>query len=385
MQMSSIYAPFRSDVEEQHRYTIRHKYSAFAYPRYGDPFELDIEDLSFKFDPSRSPHITADITAKVIEDQEMLDSLDPRNGCRVHIYSGYVYDGFVDDVHLMADLHLRERTIERPRNSMQLTLGSDEELALDAKRLSWQAQAPLTGINEFVQFHANRAMTPTVATVVSDFPPLYGAAELAGMVQEVGQDSLSMILDAAERLDCLIYCEGDRTWRIKKRSEYSGVTALKLFTGPSGTILDASTTLTRGVGEGKGFHNGVTIKYAWRDSGGVDRIVYGNAVVNSGPYAASTVGYNVHEETREYAIANTTLANNAAAATLRVLVGRGHQMVLSAHAAYWLRPGHTVTVQLPAGDQQRFLVREVQFNPVVGTMDLSLVQPINVEISTTSG
>lgn len=383
--MSNLYAPYAADVEEQHRYSIRHKYSAVAHPRYGDPFELDIEDLSISFDPSRSPRITADVMAKVIEDQEMLDSLDARNGCRVHIYVGYVYDGFVDDVHLMADLHLRERTIERPANTMKLVLGSDEELAEDAKRLSWQAQAPLTGINEFVKFHADRAMIPTLATVVSDFPAAYGASELAGMVQEVGQDSLSMILDAAERLDCLIYCDGDRTWRIKKRSEYSGVTALKLFTGPSGTILDATTALTRGVGESKGFHNAVAIKYAWKDSAGVDKIIYGNAVVSTGSYASSQVGYNVFYEERDYPIANATLANNAAAATLRVLVGRGHQMLITAHAAYWLRPGHTVTVQLDLGDQQRFLVKEVQFNPVNGTMDLSLVQPINVSISTTSG
>ena len=58
-------------------------------------------------------------------------------------------------------------------------------------------------------------------------------------------------------------------------------------------------------------------------------------------------------------------------------------MTITAHAAYWLRPGMTVTVQLPVGDQQRLLVRQVTFNPVNGTMSVSLYQPINVEISTT--
>lgn len=383
--MSSIYAPFRADVEDQHRYSIRHKYSAVAHPRYGDPFELDVTSCTIDFDITQRPYVKANLTAKIIEDQEILDSIDPRNGCRVHIFAGYVYDGFVDDVHLIADVHVRTRTIDRPSNTMTLVLGSDEELALDYKRLAWGPHAPLTGINEFVKFHADRACLPTPATVVSDFPSLYGASELAGMIQDVGQDSLSMILDAAERLNVNVYCDGNRTWRVRKPSEITGATALKLFTGAGGTILNASTTLTRGAGEGKGFHNAVSLKYMWTDSGGVDRVVFGNAVVASGSYASATVGYNVFYQEREYPIANATLANAAASNLLKVLVGRGHQMTLTAHAAYWLRPGMTVTVQLPAGDQQRFLVRAVQFNPVTGTMDLALNQPINVTISTTSG
>lgn len=383
--MSNLYAPYRADAEDQHRYSIRHKYSAVAHPRYGDPIELDVEDCSITFDSSWSPYIQGDLTAKVIEDQDTLDALDPRNGCRVHIYMGYVYDGFVDDVQLVADLHIRTTQIDRPSNTIKFTLASDEGLAEDYKRLAWATQAPLTGINEFIKFQADKAMIPTPATVVSDVPALYGATELAGAIQDVGQDSLSMIQDMAERLNLWIYADGDRTWRIRKKSDYSGATALKLLTGAGGTILDASSVLTRGEGGGRGFHNAVTLAYRWKDSGGVDRVVYGNAVVSAGTYAASNVGYNVFAEERRYPIASTALANAAASNALKSLVGRGHQMSLKAHAAYWLRPGHTVTVQLPAGDQQRFLVRQVTFSPSDGTMRLALNQPINVTISTTSG
>jgi hypothetical protein len=383
--MSSIYAPYSADVEEQHRHSIRHKYSAVAYPRYGDPFELDVTDCSVDFDASQRPYVKGTVTAKISQDQGTLDSLDPREGCRVHIYMGYVYDGFVDDVNLVADLHVRTITFKRPENTMTLELGSDEELAQDANRLAWRPQAPLTGINEFVQWHANKTAVPGTATVVSDFPALYGASELAGMVQDVGQDSLSMLLDAAERLNLAIFCDGDRTWRIKKLSDYSGATALKLFTGAGGTILNSTSAVTRGLGEGKGFKNGVSLKYMWRDSGGVDRVTFGNAVISAGTYAASSIGDNFYYEERKYPIASAALANQAAANVLKSLTSRGNQMLLTAHAAYWLRPGHTVTVQLPAGTQQRWLVRQVQFNPTTGTMDLALNQPINVTISTTSG
>lgn len=383
--MSKVYAPYRDDVEEQHRHSLRHKYSAIAYPRYGDPFELDVTDCTVDFDSSSRPYVKGRITAKISQDQGTLDSLDPREGCRVHIFMGYVYDGFVDDVNLIADLHVRTITFERPANTMTLELGSDEELAQDAKRLAWRPQPPLTGINEFVQWHANKTTPGGTATVVSDFPSGYGASELAGMVMDVGQDSLSMMLDAEERLNLSITCDGDRTWRVKKLSDYAGTTALKLFTGAGGTILDASSMVTRGLSEGTGFKNGVSLKYSWRDSGGVDKVIYGNAVVSAGTYAASSIGDNFYFEERKYPIASAALANQAAANKLKSLTSRGHQMALSAHAAYWLRPGHTVTVQLPAGAQQRFLVRHVQFNPVTGTMDLALKQPINVTISTTSG
>jgi hypothetical protein len=383
--LSSIYDPYRSDVEEQHRYSLRHKYTATAYPRGGTPFELDVEDCSISFDKSWVPFVQADMTIKVYADQATLDLLDPNKGCRVKIYAGYIYDGTVEDVKLLADLHLRTSTIDRPADTIKLSLTSDEALAEDAKRMAWAAQAPLTGINEFVSFHATKASLPDTAVVVSDMPALYGATELAGMVQDVGQDSLSMIQDAAERLNLWIYCDGNRYWRIQKKTDYAGTSALKLLTGPSGTILSASTYRTRGDSPGRGFHNSVALKYMWTDSGGVDRVVFGNAVVSTGAYASASVGYNTFYEERKYPIANATLANAAASNLLKVLVGRGYQSVVTAHAAYWLRPGHTVTLLLPAGTQQRFIVNRVDFKPVDGSMTVNLHQPFNVTISTTSG
>jgi hypothetical protein len=230
MQLSSIYSPYADDVEEQHRYSIRHKYSAIAYPTYGDPFELEVESCNVTFDASHLPYIQGTLVAKIIEDQEILDSLDPRNGCRVHIYMGYVYDGFVDDVHMLADLHLRSRTVDRPSNTITLVMASDEQLAEDYKRMSWDTQPPTTGINEFVKYHAG-----------------YGSAQLAGMVQDPGQDSLSMLADAAERVYLRVWCDENRIWRVGRKAEYVGTSALKLTVGASGTILDASTAYSWGV------------------------------------------------------------------------------------------------------------------------------------------
>lgn len=377
----SKYSPYADDVEEKHRHSIRHVYSVTVYPASGDPFDLDVEDGNVTFDSSWTPYIQGDLTATLIQDQDLLDALDPRTGCRVQVNMGYI-DGLTEDVHLVADLHLRSRTVDRPKNQMRLRLESDESLAADYKRMSWDTTPPLTGINEFVTYHANIACRPFTPTIVSDFGASYGASTLTGMVQDPGKDSLSMIQDAAERLDLRIFVDGDRTWRITKKSDYSGATALKLTTGASGTILESSSVLTRGDVPGNGFKNAVVIKYAWRDGSGVDQVVYGNAVVTSGPYAVAN-GYNVDSIERQYAIADSTKANTAASNVLKSLVGRGHQMSITAISAYWLRPQMTVTVQLPTGDQERLLVSQVRFNPTNGTMQVQLYQPINVTISTT--
>lgn len=381
--MSNIYSPYRFDVEDQHRYSIRHKYSAIAHPRYGDPFELDVEDCNVTFDSSWSPFIQANLSVKLIEDAGQLAALDPRNGCRVSIYMGYTYDGFIDDVNLVADLHVRSRTVDRPDNQIKFRLESDEALAQDFKALSWHGQPPLTGINEFVAYHAEIAQRPTAPVIISDFPAAYGASSLAGMVQAPGQDSLRMLSDAADRLGIWIYVDGSRRWNIRNRPQYAGDTALKLSTGATSTILDVSSVLTRGDVEGSGFHNAVCLKYMWKDSGGVDRIIYGNAAIDSGPYDFTEIGYNTFYDDRPYPVTDATIANYAASMALRSLAGRGHQMSITAHAAYWLRPGMTVTVQLPLGDQERLLVRQVTFNPTTGTMQLALFQPIDITITNT--
>lgn len=380
--MSSIYGLYADDVEEQHRHSIRHKYSATVFPRYGDPFDLEVEDCNITFDSAWSPYIQGDLTVKIIEDQAKLDLLDPRFGDRVSIYMGYVYDGFVADVHLVADLHIRSRTVSRPDNTIKISLASDEALAQDYKRMSWDGQPPVSGINELVAYLAEIAQRPTVPAIASDFPAWYGASMLAGITMDTGKDALSIIADAADRLGLWIYCDSDRTWRITKRPEYVGATALKLTTGASSTIFSSATTLTRGDSQGTGFHNAVGIKYAWKDDANVDHEIYGNAEVISGTFAVNAVGFNTYYEERDIPVTQAQ-ATAVAVSTLKSRAARGHQMEMEAHAAYWLRPGHTVTVQLPVGDQQRLLVRQVSFNPVSGTMNLALTQPINVTISTT--
>lgn len=368
--------PFLPDVDDRIRQSVEHVYAATAYPVTGAPIPLDLEDLSITFDESWSPHIQADIRAKVPEDQVTLDRLDPRLNCRVAITLGYVYDGRVSDVHDVADLHLRTREVLRPDNQLRLTASSDEARAQDAKRRTADAAPPKTGINEIIAYAAGKAVYPDAAEIVSDFPPGYGVNSFTELSLDVGNDFQSIITDAAGRAGVWVYSDGARRWHITTRAEVAGVSAHKLFTGPDGTIFESDTALQR-----EDFFNSVCLKYTWKDVANVDQVIFGEAYVpGSGAYGVSVIGWNTYVEERQGPITQPQ-ATAAAQTVLKYKITRGHGIRLGAAAAYWLRPGMTVTIQLPSGDQERQLIRAVSFNPKSGSMSITTRQPESVSIS----
>lgn len=371
--------PYAPDAEDRIRYSARHVVSATAYPDGADPVELDVEDLSVQFDDSQAPRIQASLTCKIPADKSVLDSLDARKTFRVQIFAGYEYNSVEEDVHLLADLHVRSREIKRPENRMIFQCWSDEGLAMDYKRMAWDSQPPQSNLRDAINYHVGVANIGGVASpVVSDFSASYGASAVAGLVQEPGQTSWELIYEAASRAGVSVYCESDRTWKIAKPQALSEVTSLNFTTGGGGIIIDSNSVTSR-----ENFKNAVCIKYQWRDSGGVDRVIYGHAFVSSGEFAVSEIGYNSELFERDVP-ATQTQANDAAAAALKSLSRRGRSFVLTAVSAYWLRPGQTVTATLPEGSQERLLVSAVYFNFPSGSMSVRLRQPEDVAISSTN-
>ncbi|QCO98972.1 hypothetical protein FCN77_16280 [Arthrobacter sp. 24S4-2] len=368
--------PFLSDVDLRIRQSVEHVYSATAYPVSGPPIALDVEDLSITFDESWSPFIQADITAKVPEDQATLDALDPRKNCRVKISAGYVYDGKTQDVHQIADLHLRTREVLRPANELRLTASSDEARAQDAKRRSTDAVPPKTGINEIVTYAATKAVYPDVPEIVSDFPPGYGVNSFTELALDVSNTFDSLMTDAAGRAGVWVYAGEDRRWHITTRAAEAGVSAHKLYTGPDGTIFDADTALQR-----EDFFNSVILTYTWKDGAGVDQTIYGEAYVPStGTYGVDAIGWNTYVEDRQGPITQAQ-ATAAAQTVLKYKITRGRGIRIQSLAAYWCRPGMTATIQLPTGDLERQIIRAVTFHPPSGSMSITTRQPETVSIS----
>lgn len=370
--------PYAEDAEDRIRYSARHIVSAVAYPVGADPVVLEVEDASVQFDDSTAPRIQATITCKIPTDAGALESLDARKTFRVELWAGYIYDGINEDNQLLADLHVRSREIKRPSNRLVFQCHSDESLASDYRRASWDGQPPQSNILDALEYHVEIASRGgVVPPVVSDFDPFYGASAVAGLVQETGQDSWSVIREAAARAGVSVYCDSDRTWRIAKPQALSADTALNLTTGGGGIIIESNSVYSR-----ENFHNTVCIKYAWKDINNVDQVIYGHAFINSGDFDTDVIGINSFYEERNVP-ATQAQADAAATATLKALARRGRSFVIQAVSAYWLRPGATVTATLPEGEQERLLVSAVNFSFPSGSMSVRLRQPEDIAISNT--
>lgn len=370
----AITSPWASDAADRIRYSHRSVIKATAFPLIGDPFDLDVENATVQMDESWSPRIQASLSCKIPADPALLAKLDARQAVRVKIYAGYVWDSVTEDVQLLADLHLRERTIQRPANTLELRLSSDEALAQDYKRMSWDGQPPVTNLLDFVTYHANIATIPdTIQPVITDFPTSFGASSLTGVVQEIGQDSWSLLADAQDRAGVRIYCDGERRWHIEKLPKL-GVTALNLTTGVLGIITESAETFSR-----EDFANAVSIKYSWRDVSNVEFVRYGNALVYDGPLGTGSIGLKVYSIERNVP-ATQTQADAAARSVLASVGKRGKSFSIESVNAFWVTPGKTVTATLPAGEQERLLVSSVSFNFPSGQMSLKLRKPEDLPI-----
>jgi hypothetical protein len=192
-----------------------------------------------------------------------------------------------------------------------------------------------------------------------------------------------MLNEASQRLGVRIFCDENRVWHIQSPDALKSVTSLKLFTGPESTLLSAETARNRGEGNDDGFKNSAVIKYSWTDGAGNEQVIYGNANVVTGAESVYSIGYMTAYEERDFP---TTQGNADSAASTLVAgrMSRGQTVSVVAVSAYWLRPGMTVTVQLPIGTQQRYIVTGVNFSSTSGVMSLSLRQPMTAVISTTA-
>ena len=370
--------PYTPDIEDRVRRDIRHHHRVSAVPVGGLETALEVQHgtLEVQFSEDWSPHIQAKLTAKVSDDADLLDLLDPRAGCRLVIDAGYILPGNVEDVHLLADVGLRSREVKRPDNTVVLSALSDEARAQDYV-LQWGAQRmPTTGVPEAVRWLAGYALLPEVPVVVSDFPNGHKASALTDFMLDVGSDLWNPMEDIAARADLWVHCDGERRWRIRSRPQTGGTVAHRLEVGQSGTLLSTDSTLSRDT-----FYNAAVLEYRWKDAAGIERTVYGRAQVSTGDYSVHRAGYKTFFQRYERPITQAQ-ADAAAATRVRNLVTRGRSLSLTAAAAYWLRPGMTAAVTLPTGSAEPHIVQSITFQPSNGLMSLTTRQPLNVTIET---
>lgn len=354
---------------------LGHISTVTAHPTDADPFELKVEpeSLSIQFSEDWSPFAQVSLEVPAA-DLDRIESLDPRKNCRLKVSAGYIYPGGRRDLQPLADVVLRERPISRPADVVDLKASSDEIRAQD-NRIMFQASPPRTGVNETVTWLLGQALAPDRPALVSDYGPGARAAALADLEVDLGDDYWSLLDDVAARTGTRIWCDETRTWRIQARPEAAGFTSLELTVGRDGTIITSQSGLSRDE-----WFNAVLMRYTWQDAARNEYVRIGRARIWDGPYSVPEIGAKVHFEDVSRP-ASQAGADAAAASRLRNLFSRGRSLSLRAGAAYWLRPGMTIRVQLPTGAAEKHLVQSVTFHPHQGLMDLVTRQPVNANIS----
>lgn len=375
--MADLTAPWDPRAAAEITQPVRHVIEVYAnHTSWPARVRLDVEAGTVEFSEERAPHVQAQVTLRVPPTQAVLDSLDPRLGVELQIDAGYVYPGGVRDVHRLATLRLWERTTTRPGNLVTLSARSGE-----ARLIEWM---PLGASTSFTAAHDAGASIAALigwalpgATVVNELPPAPFVTGADTLAIGTGDNLMSALFDIADRAgNGWVYEDGNGTWRIGRRPEVAGQSAAILKVGVNGTLTasDASLSLDD-------WYNAVLVEHSWYDT--EPHTVHGWAEVTSGPLSVAAVGRRALKVVRDYT-GSTATARVSAAALVQRTVSRGRGLRIQVGAApYWVRPGSTVTVQLPTGSQERHLVTSIQFDlRASGTANIATRLPELVTITT---
>lgn len=328
---------------------------------------LDVTEATLTFDEERAPRATSSITCALVDEPALLD---PLAGVRVRIEAGYLRPGGTEDVHTLADLGLRNRSRSDPNRTLRLDCAGDEARVVDAAGTASGTVTSATHSGAIIAI-INEALSPAPRVTVS----LTGGA----VTVDEFSDRWSALDDIADRVGADVYDTGLRDWVIEARPVVADTPEHTLTVGEDGTVLESDATVSR-----DSWANYVFLRYRWTDASDVDHEVRATAYVASGPYAVTgPAGKRIFIDEREVATTQAQ-ANAAAAAVLSRFISRSQSFTLRAVAAYWLRPGMTVSVTLPGRAQESHLIKRISFDLLEGTMQLETRLPETFTIATTT-
>lgn len=344
-------------------------FSAVAILADATRVNLDVEAGTVGWDETRAPRVGTNLTCKIPDDIDVLTAIDPRLGVRLELTAGYVRPGGSKESAVIANLGLRKRNVRRNENesSMILEASSDEALVIDNSEV-YGGTVSGSSVPLAMQALVNQALNPdpTSFTITHTDKTATSEVDIA--------DRWQTIDDLADQIEADIYDDGLRNWYITPRPVKASTSVAALKVGENGTILDSDSMLER-----DNWANQVKLRYKWTDASNVDHTVIGTATATGTFAPSATIPTRLFTQDRE-SPTTTTKANQSAAALLKRYLARGRSYALTSVAMWWVRPGDTVTVQLPTGDQERHLVASVSFNPRDFTMNVVTRLPDGISV-----
>lgn len=299
------------------------------------PLTLGTAGATLTFDENWAPYAQFDGTFYLPKNTE-LEQINPRLKETLTIQAGYVLPEGTD-IHALATLELRGVQDAAPDQWLNITASSREclyqDLTIDRLTIPTSGLAALDVI----------IGEPISASGIKD-------VSLTNLETDPTVTRWDMALAIASQLEAWLRCDPVDGWKLTPRPSLD-TPVLTLNTGPTGIITSWTRTIDREL---------------WAE----------NVIVKAG----EVYGRAGEQNPRRTAIFTTDAvlteagANAMAQSLLPRYKARGLTLELSAKSAYWIRPGHTVNISIPALET-RARVSRVAFNLPAGNMNLTVVFP----------
>ena len=322
--MRDLTAPFDGQALSQIAHDIETTARVYATDAAGVELgDLDVVSLSLLRDELAWPSVNLDVTAAI---PDFLQRLDPRQGVRLRCELGYRYPGNTLDQHPVADLTLSRWNVALPGETVNLSAYSDELVLMEWAELRG---GPTYAIG-----------TPLVNVIKSEITRLLGrsavlestsAATLAEPLTITPKTNVWDVLRGlAEQAGLWFRCDALRNWRISERPTSVGASVVQVTTGELGIATEMETVMSR-----EKWGNAVLLTYASGETAYAEE--------PGGPLGTETVGVCAITEDLRAPWPGTVAATAAARNILSRAITRGDFRSLTALAAFWLKPGHTIT------------------------------------------
>ena len=368
--MTELTAPYQAQALETVRQSHRQEVTATLTPATGEPLQLVVNSGSVTFSEDWSPH--AQVELSCVGGQSVADLLrmDPRLSPLLEVKAGYVYPGQSADVQLLATTHLVERRVVTPGDTLELVAASAEHLAQDVVWMEADQVKSFQGVLEATQWLLTYAGAGEVdATQVSQN---YRPDLVAAVALKQGSSVWSVVLHIATAAGLWLYVAADGTWQLAPKVHLAGQTTAWLAQGGGGSLVyKADDVLSR-----NGYYTAAIVRYAWEDANGSQEIV-GTWAPTPAAGALRGSGQKTLVLDRQGSISQYW-ADEAARLVVENVSTRGDSYLLEAVACYWLRPGHTVQVDLANGSTARHIVKQVVLHLGNGSMTVTTREPSNL-------
>lgn len=359
-------------VTESHRQWVALEYSTDAGASWA---ALDLTEGTLTWQERRTPRVIGEVTV-ADPGPDVIAALDPRRYVLGRFTAHYLLPDGSTDAHPVFTGHLRERDTRRPDDALRLVFASKEMLYLDAA-----AQPLIAGL-----VTAEPDPTPVdPAGVIADTlaallwpgqpgdPPALNVttAPLAPVEAPALRrpDEWEWLQNVADAAGLAVYDDGDQVIQVQPVPTLASTTRAAFAVGAGSTIVSSESRVTR-----EDFANRSTVAFRSRGAGGVDYLTVGVAAITAGPYSPAQAGWCQLDEERQ-GRPSQAFADRVAATLLRRALSRSRGTQFTAVPHWWLRPGHTVTVQLPAGAQDRHLVTALSFDIAAASMTVTTRYP----------